>query len=93
MMEIFYKKIKQIQKIVDIGNIDLTLLEKIRKEDVKNGDIVVFDYTFGRNVFNLGFIFVENGFFQLKTTSTSWRCDFNHNIPLYKFNFSLINGN
>jgi len=86
-----YEKIKELESILSVENIKKSMLEKINCKDVQKGDVVVFDYSFGRDNFSLGFIADEynSGHLELRSTNTSWRCDFNENIPLYKFKLSL----
>ncbi len=86
-----YEKIKELESLLLIKNINRTMLEKINKQNVKKDDIVIFDYSFGKDVFSLGFITDEDnsGRLELRSTSSGWRCDFNDKIPLYKFKISL----
>lgn len=88
MLEL-YEKIKEIEKIIDMKSIDLSMLYKVTIKDLKANDIIIFDYSFGKNVFSLGFICNESGFMELRCPSTAWRCHLNDNIPLYKFKISL----
>lgn len=85
----FYEKIRQITRLIDVSKVNLLDLEKISKNNVKNGDVVIFDYSFGADAFTLGFILDSRGFLELRSSSSGWRCDFNDKIPLYKLNFSL----